>query len=69
MFGFEDLSASLKNSNEHRLELQFPTRAAKDKFLYVIKAYVTRKAIKNAAVIQKIEDHDFNPENNFNTML
>lgn len=54
MFGFQDLTASLRNSNQHRLELQFANRAGKDKFLYVIKAYITRKALKNAAVIQKI---------------
>lgn len=59
----------MRTSNQQRIEIQFPNKTSKDKFLYSLKAFNTKKLFKNAAVLQKIENIDFNQDANFNTML
>lgn len=63
------MNASLKASNEHQVEVQFPSRAARYKFLFVHKDYNTRKALRNSTVISRLENMDFNEESNFNLIL
>jgi hypothetical protein len=54
LFGFKDLSDSSKQHILKKLELKFPTRALKDNFLLVIKAFNTKKAMKTSAVLNKL---------------
>lgn len=54
LFGFQDLSASTKQSNEKRIDLRFGNRGLKDSFLLIVKAFNTKKAMKTSAIVGKL---------------
>lgn len=69
IFGNEDMSASQRQRNEHKLELKFSSRNLRDNFLFIIKAFNTKRAMKNATVMSKIEQLDFNDSGTFDYLL
>jgi hypothetical protein len=69
MFGEEDLSESQRLSRDYRLELRFNNRATKDNFLFIIKAFNTKKIMKNSTIMNKIEQVDMNENATFNYMI
>lgn len=69
LFGFQDLTESMKLSNEKRLELKFQNRLMKDNFLLIVKAFNTKKAMKTSAIIGKLENINLSGDENFNYVL
>lgn len=69
VFGYQDITSSMKLSNEKRLELKFSSRAMKDNFLLAVKAFNTKKALKTSAVIEKLEKIDLNSDDVFDYVL
>lgn len=54
------MGKSYRRSNEHRLELKFGTRAGRDNFLFIVKAFMTKKAMRNSVIMNRIEQVDLN---------
>jgi hypothetical protein len=76
LFNKEDLSFT-RSSIRHiaanqkgplELALRFPSRANRDVFLYTIKAFITKREIKNTAVIRKIEKINFDDKEEFSAI-
>lgn len=58
------------SSNEAlKLGLRFMTRANRDVFLYTLKGFITRRELKNTAVIRKIEKINFENNEEFSSIL
>lgn len=69
MFGGEDMTSSQRQRNEHRLELKFSNRATRDNFLFILKAFNTKRALKNSVIMGKIEQINFNDTGSFNYIM
>lgn len=69
MFGSEDMTASQRQRNQHRLELRFNSRNIRDNFLFIIKAFNTKRAMKNSVIMSKIEQLNYNDTANFNYIM
>lgn len=58
------------SSNEAlKVGLRFMTRANRDVFLYTLKGFITRRELKNTAVIRKIEKINFENNEEFSSIL
>ncbi len=46
--------------------MKFNNRALRDNFLFILKAFNTKRALKNSIIMSKIEQINFNDSANFN---
>ena len=49
-----------KLKNENRLELKFNSRGIRDNFLFILKAFNTKRALKNSVIMNRLEKINFN---------
>jgi hypothetical protein len=63
------LSESMLMSNDTKLELRFTSRTTKDMLIYSYRAFVSRREVKTALLINKIENLDLNNEDTFNFLI
>lgn len=63
------LSNSARISSEQKIELKFDDRTLRDNFLFILKSFNTKKALRNSAIVKKIENIDLNKNENINYVL
>jgi len=54
------MRGSQKLKNENKLELKFNSRGVRDNFLFVLKAFNTKRALKNSVIMNRLEKINFN---------
>ena len=65
-----DASKSSRTSSyEQKIELKFEDRSTKDSFLFLIKAFNAKKAMKDSEIVKRIQNVDLNNNDNFNYIL
>lgn len=62
-------SRTSRSQTSNKLELKFLNRSARDVFLFAMKAFITKREMKNSAVLRKIENINFEKEEDFTAIL